>query len=161
MKVDLKGFKGVEEALVELEQITGKTTTGRNALTRAGTKALGRLRERMAALAPYDAQDRDGDGNHLRDTMRTQAAKAKLARAMGVDRKSGVVLLTGPAPVGKRARSNAGWQEYGTVKMPAKSYIRSAADAEGDRVVDELEGLIAQEIEAAKARIARKAARRG
>ena len=160
MKVELKGFDGIEEALVELERVSGKTTTGRNVLTRAGTRALAGLRDRMAELAPYDPNDRDGDGNHLRDTMRTQPAKARLARKLGTDRRSGVILLTGPAPVGKRARSNAGWQERGTVKMPANAYVRPAADAEGNSVIEELAGLLAEEIEKAKTRMARKAARK-
>lgn len=160
MKVDLKGFDGIEEALVELEKVSGKTTTGRNVLTRAGTRALAGLRERMAELAPYDPNDRDGDGNHLNQTMRTQPAKAKLARAMGTDRRSGVVLLTGPAPVGKRARANAGWQERGTVKMPANAYVRPAADSEGENAIKGLARLMAEEIEKAKVRMAKKAARK-
>src|SRR5690606_22545003 len=141
------------------EKISGKTTAGRAALTRAGRRALAPLRERIAQLAPYDPQDRDGDGNHLNETIRTQPAKAKLARAMGTDRRSGVILLTGPAPVGKRARANAGWQERGTVKMSANAYVRPAADSVGDKVIDELAVLIAEEIEKAKGRMIRKAAK--
>ncbi|HEY9090325.1 hypothetical protein [Parasphingorhabdus sp.] len=38
MKVELSGFKGLEEALVELESITGKTTAGKAALRRAAIK---------------------------------------------------------------------------------------------------------------------------
>jgi hypothetical protein len=67
--------------------------------------------------------------------------------------------MTGPAPVGRRARANAGWQEYGTVKMGAKSYARGAADTEADAVIDGLGDALAKQIDKAKARIARKAAR--
>jgi hypothetical protein len=159
VKVDLKGDWSLETALVELEKLTGKTTTGRNVLVRGGTAALAPMRDRMAQLAPHDPQDRDGDGNHLRDTMRTQAAKAGQMRALGMDRRSGVLLLTGPAPVGRRARANAGWQEDGTVKMQPNAYVRPAADSTSDKVIDELTGFIIGEIGKAKARIQRKAAK--
>jgi hypothetical protein len=153
--VKLEGFKELERALAE----ELPKATARNAMTRAATEAMEPMRERMAQLAPYDPDDRDEDGQHLRDTMRTQTAKARQARAFGVDRQSGVVVMTGPAPVGRRARANAGWQEYGTVKMGAKSYARVAADTEADAVIDGLGDALAKQIDKAKARIARKAAR--
>jgi hypothetical protein len=153
--VKLTGFKELERALAE----ELPKATARNAMTRAATEAMEPMRERMAQLAPYDPDDRDEDGQHLRDTMRTQTAKARQARAFGVDRQSGVVVMTGPAPVGRRARANAGWQEYGTVKMGAKSYARVAADTEADAVIDGLGDALAKQIDKAKARIARKAAR--
>lgn len=160
MKVNLKGFRELEEALVELEQVTGKTTAGRNALRRAATTAMEPLRLRMAQNAPFDPDDRDGDGQHLRDTMRTQPTKAKRRPGQKkFDRASNVEVMTGPAPVGKRARGNAGWQERGTVNMPPKGYITAAADAEGQGVVDKVTDLLAVEIEKAKQRIARKAAK--
>jgi hypothetical protein len=153
--VKLEGFKELERALAE----ELPKATARNAMTRAATEAMEPMRERMAQLAPYDPDDRDEDGQHLNETMRTQTAKARQARAFGVDRQSGVVVMTGPAPVGRRARANAGWQEYGTVKMGAKSYARVAADTEADAVIDGLGDALAKQIDKAKARIARKAAR--
>lgn len=160
MKVELSGFKGIEEALVELERLSGRTTSGRGVLRRAGIEATAPLRDRMAQLAPFDPQDRDGDGNHLRDTMRTQQAKARLARKLGTDRKSGVVLLTGPAPVGRRARGNAGWQERGTVKQAANPYVRPAADAEGATVIENLTVELTKQVEKVKKRMVRRAAKR-
>lgn len=157
MKVSLSGWKELEKALAE----ELPKATARNAMVRAASDAMEPIKTRMAQLAPFDPNDRDGDGNHLRDTMRTQPAKAKLARAMGTDRSSGVVVLTGPAPVGKRARANAGWQERGTVKMAANPYARPAGDAAGPEVIENLKEALAARIEAAKARIARKAARKG
>ena len=157
MKVDLSGFKELERVLAE----ELPKATARNVLNRTAKAALEPVVSRMAELAPYDPNDRDGDGNHLRDTMRTQAAKARLARAMGTDRRSGVVMLAGPAPVGRRARANAGWQERGTVKMAANPYSRTAADSESDKVIDIVREELAAQIEKAKARMARKAAKRG
>src|SRR3546814_1454919 len=86
----------------------------------------------MGQLAPYDPEDRDGDGKHLNETMKTQRVTAKRARGQArFDRSSGVPVMTGPAPEGKRARANAGWQEDGTVEMSTKPYARPAADRAG------------------------------
>lgn len=153
MKLKLKGWPELEKALAE----ELPKATARNALTRAGMQAMEPIRTRMAELAPYDPQDRDEDGNHLKDTMRSQAAKAKLARRLGTARDAGVIILTGPAPVGKRARSNAGWQERGTVKMAANAYARPAIDGQSDAVIENVKKFLAEQIGKAKARIAKKA----
>lgn len=171
MKVRLQGFDELEKALVELEALTGKTTTGRNVLKRAGMQALEPLRQRMSQLAPYDAEDRDENGQHLKDTIRTQVANAKQARRIGTDRRSGIVLLTGPAPEGRRMRSAAASLERGTGErfhksgksvgfLPAQPYVRPAADQTSGQVIDEMTGLIVKEIGKAKERMARKAARK-
>jgi hypothetical protein len=155
MKVKLSGWNELEKALAE----ELPKATARNALTKAGMDAMEPIRTRMAELAPFDPKDGDGDGNHLKDTMRSQAAKAKLARRLATARNAGVIVLTGPAPVGKRARANAGWQERGTVKMAANAYARPAIDGQGEAVIERLKEALADRIGKAKARIARKAAR--
>jgi hypothetical protein len=128
-------------------------------LTRAGKAALEPVRQRMAELAPFDPLDRDDDGKHLNETMTTKPARARQARELGTTRQEGVVILTGPAPVGKRARSNAGWQERGTAKMGAHPYARPAADMEGPNAVQSVRDNLASEIDKAKKRIAKKAAK--
>ncbi len=153
MKVRLSGWAELEKALAE----ELPKATARNALTRAGMQAMEPIRTRMAELAPYDPNDRDEDGKHLKDTMRSQAAKAKLARRMGTARNAGVIILTGPAPVGKRARQNAGWQERGTVKMAANAYARPAIDGQSEAVMARVKQALAEQIDKAKARIAKKA----
>jgi hypothetical protein len=151
----IEGFAELEKALAtELPK-----ATARNAMRRAAIESMEPMRERMSQLAPFDPNDRDEDGQHLRDTMRTQSPKAKLARALGTSRDAGVVVLTGPAPVGKRARSNAGWQEFGTVKMGAKSYARVAADSEAPVVFSRIKDALTEQVDKAKKRIARKAAK--
>jgi hypothetical protein len=153
----IEGFKELERALAtELPK-----ATARNAMRRAATESMEPMRERMSQLAPYDPADLDEDGQHLRDSMRTQTATARVAREIGTARDAGVVVLTGPAPVGKRARANAGWQEYGTVKMGAKSYARVAADSEAPVVFSRIKDALTKQIDKAKKRIARKAARGG
>jgi hypothetical protein len=153
VKIKLEGFRELERALAE----ELPKATARNVLNRTAKASLELIPPRMAQLAPFDPLDRDDDGNHLRDTMKIQPAKAKLARNLGTDRKSGVVMLAGPAPVGKRARANAGWQERGTVKMAAHPYARPTADAEGENVIESVRENLAAEIEKAKARIAKRA----
>jgi hypothetical protein len=116
----------------------------------------------MAQRAPYDPKDLDGDGKHLNETMKTQPAKATRQKGqVKFDKQSGVQVITGPAPEGKLARANASWQEFGTVKMAPNSYARPTADAEADNVVNEVREELALQIDKAKARIARKAAKAG
>jgi hypothetical protein len=156
--IRLQGFRELERALAEdLPKATAK-----NALNRTAVNSMERVRVKMAQLAPHDPQDRDQDGNHLNETMKTQRVKAKRQRgSVRFKRSSGVEVMTGPAPVGKRARSNAGWQEDGTVKMGPNAYVRPAADTEGRAVVAEIRDELAKQIEKAKARIAKKLARKG
>jgi hypothetical protein len=155
MKVTLKGWPELERALAE----ELPKATSRNVLTRALKEAAQPMVGKMASLAPYDPADRDEDGKHLRDTIRAQPAKAKLARKSGLPRDAGVMMLVGPGPTGRRARSNAFWQENGTVKQAAQPYVRPAADSEGAATVGRLKDALAEQIEKAKQRIARKAAR--
>ncbi len=166
MKIEVRGLAGLERALKE----ELPKSTARGVLTRTGRKALQPIADRMAELAPYDPEDRDEDGQHLNETMRVQPAKAKLARALGVPRQSGVVLLAGPAPKGRRMRLVAQNLEYGTGErfhrsgkgtgaLPAQPYARPAADSLDESAVETVKQELAKEIEKAKARIARKAAR--
>lgn len=152
----LTGFKELERALAEeLPRVTA-----RNVLLRAATKSIEPLRVRMAENAPYDALDQDGDGKHLNETMKTQQVTARRARGqVRFDRSSGVQVMTGPAPEGQLDRSNAGWQEDGTVEMAPNSYARPAADSEGEATVRRVRDTLAEEVDKAKARIARKAAK--
>lgn len=171
MKVELSGFKGLEEALVELEQITGKTTAGKAALRRAATKAMKPMREKMAQLAPFDPEDRDGDGNHLRDTMKTERPKAKRKRgSFKFERETGVEVLTGPAPVGGRARAAAASNEWGTGprytkkgrhtgSLPARPYVRPAADSTSNTVIKTLAELLKVEVDKTVQRAIKKASK--
>lgn len=155
MKVKLKNFEELERALAEdLPRATAKNT-----LRKSMIAAMKRIEDGMAEKAPFDPNDRDGDGNHLRDTMKTQAVKAKRQQGGRYARSTGIAVRTGPAPVGKRARANAGWQEEGTVKMAPNAYARPTADAEGPKVVEEVIEVLRENIDKAKARIAKKAAR--
>ena len=154
--VNLKNFKEFEKALAE----ELPKATSRNVLNRVAKRVMERIRVRMGQLAPYDSADKNRDGEHLKDVMKTQPIKATRQKgSIKFDRSSGVGVLTGPAPGTRLAQSNAGWQEFGTVNMPANSYARPAVDAESGKVIDEVRELLAEEINKAKTRIARKASK--
>lgn len=155
MSMRLSGFKEFERALKEeLPKATAK-----NVLWRAAENPMKRRMEKgMAEKAPYDPNDRDGDGNHLNQTMKTERVKATRQRgSVKFESRNGVEVRTGPAPKGKRAQANAGWQEFGTVKQAAQSYARPTADAEQNHVIDDVRGELAIQIGKAKTRIAKRA----
>lgn len=149
--VKLEGFDELERALVnDLPKATARTV-----LIRTAMKATDRLRNRMAELAPKD------DGT-LAQSVQTQRVKAR--RQPGETRyaaSNGVEVWTGPGPRGKINRSNANWQEFGTVRMAPNSYVRPALDTEGMGVIGDARDILATEIGKAKDRIARKLARKG
>lgn len=143
------GFKELERALAE----ELPKATARNVLRRTATKSMERVRVKMGELAPRDE-------GVLAGSMKTQSVKAKRQRgSVKFERSSGVEVMTGPAPEGKMNRSNAGFQEDGTVNMPPNPYARPAADSEGEAVIKEVRDTLATEIQKAAARIARKAAK--
>lgn len=147
MKVKLTGFRELERALAE----ELPKATARNVLRRTAIGAMDRLKSRAQQLAPV------GDGT-LRDSITTKQAKAKRSKgSVKFDRSSGVEVLTGPT--GREEGGYAAFQEFGTVNMPANPYMRPAADAEGQAVVEQVRDELAAQIEKAKERIARKAAK--
>ncbi len=151
------GFKELERALKdELPKATAKSV-----LWRAVTIPMkARIETGMAQRAPFDPNDRDGDGKHLKETMKTVRVKAtKQKGSVKFDARNGVEVRTGPAPVGWRARANAWWQERGTVHHAANSYARSTADAEGANVIEDVREELTVQIGKAKARIAKRALR--
>ncbi len=154
----MRGFRELERALVdELPKVTART-----ALRRGAVASMEPMRQAYARNAPYDPQDRDGDGRHLNETMRTEVLSARRVKSVGgPSRAEGLAVMTGPAPKGKRARNNAHWQEDGTVRMPANGYARRSVDEETGTVIDGMRDHLAAEVERARKRIARKAARGG
>jgi hypothetical protein len=163
----LTGFKELEDILVdELPKATTK-----NILKRTAFKAMKRLELRMAQLAPFDENDRDGNGRHLRDTMKTQLVKAERQKgSVKFATSKGVEVATGPAPVGKKARIAASSLERGTGPrytkngrfagvLPAQPFARPAADGEAHGIILDVGSELKTQIEKARTRIARKAAK--
>lgn len=154
MKVGLKsdGFAGLEAALVELEQLTGRTTTGKNAVQRGMQKAMRRIEERAKQLAPKKT-------GRLERRIVTKKARAKRGAGGRYLRESGIEMLTGP--VGRQEGGIAAYQEFGTVDMPANPFMRPSADAEGDAVIGEVIDVLATEIDRTVQRARKRAAKKG
>ena len=147
IRVKITGFRELERALAEeLPKATAKSVLRRTAI-----RSMERIRTGMAERAPRDTGD-------LAEHMKTKPVKAK--RVPGSKRyakQNGVSYNTGP--VGRQEGGNPAWQEFGTEKMPAHPYARPTADAEGENVIAEVRDELARQIDGAKKRIARKAAR--
>jgi HK97 gp10 family phage protein len=147
MKVEVKGFRELEKALAEeLPKATAK-----NALRRAMVATMkSHIEEPAKQLAPRER-------GTLEKGITTKSAKAKRTSRTRYARSTGLTVETGPT--GRPEGGNAAWQEFGTVKMPPHPYMRPAADSGGQKVIDDIRDNLKAEIDKAKARIARKAAR--
>lgn len=155
----ISGFKELERALAEdLPKVTA-----RNVLRRTAENALQLIEDEAKARAPLQ------DGI-LRDSIKTQLVPTKFVSRNKRARSSGIAMKTGPSFVNvsivqrdgserKRPHAVPGWQERGTVHQPAQPFMRPAADAEGENVIAVVRDELAGQIDKAKARIARKAAR--
>ncbi|WP_394658426.1 hypothetical protein [uncultured Novosphingobium sp.] len=149
LKIDLSGFRELERALAEdLPKATAKA-----ALRRTAVNSMNRIENGMKNHAPRDRGD-------LIASIKTKPAKPqRIPGTKRYARSGGVSVNTGPS--GRPEGGNPAWQENGTVDMPAHPYARPTADAEGENVITEVKGELTKQIDAAKARIAKKAARAG
>ncbi|WP_288413844.1 HK97-gp10 family putative phage morphogenesis protein [uncultured Novosphingobium sp.] len=148
VKLKLSGFRELERAMAEeLPKATAKAV-----LRRTAVNAMEPVRLGMEARAPKDKRKLAGG-------MKTRNAKAE--RIPGTKRyakQSGVSVNTGPT-TGPVEGGNPAWQEFGTVDMPAHPYARPTADAEGMNVIAQVREELTAQIDKAKARIAKKAAK--
>jgi hypothetical protein len=148
IRVQITGFRELERALAEeMPKATAKATLRRTAI-----KSMEPIRTGMEQRAPKLK-------GKLAGGMKTKAAKAE--RVPGTKRyakQSGVSYNTGPT-TGPPEGGNPAWQEFGTEKMTAQPYARPTADAEGENVIAGVKDELTQQVDAAKKRIARKAAR--
>lgn len=165
MKVTVRvdGLKELDEALGELPK-----ATARNVLKRALIKAAEPIAEQARALAPV----RTGK---LRDsiiisTRTTNPGKQAFAIAMksGASREEAVAaarlanrghksffeLYVGPG-----RQPHAHLQEFGTAHHAPQPYMRPAWDANKMRALETIKKQLADEIEKARQRLAKKAAR--
>ncbi len=145
------GFEGLEDALIELEQFSGRTTTGKNAVQRGIKNAMKRVENKAKSLVPV------GEGD-LRDSITTKKERAKRQRGSAkFARQTGISMLTGPT--GKQEGGNPAWQEFGTVKMTPQPYMRPAADSEGQKVIADVAKELQDAVMKSVARARKKAAR--
>lgn len=141
-----QGFANLERELLELP----KVATAKNVTRRAAITAMKRVEVRAKQMAPKD----EGD---LADSITTKPVKAKRESRTRFAASNDVSVATGPT--GRQEGGNPAWQEFGTVKQAAQPYMRPAADAESENVINDFGRELAVQIEKAKARIARKLAR--
>lgn len=147
------GFEGLEDALIELEKFSGRTTTGKNAVLRGMKKAMKPVEDRAKAMAPVD----DGD---LRESIKTKKPRAKRARGSArFVRQSGIELLTGPTTL--KGGSYGYFQEFGTVHSSPQPFMRPAADSQAPKVIEIVSEELAAAVMASLKRARKKAARGG
>lgn len=147
IKFKAEGFRELERALAE----ELPKATARAVLLRTAKASMERVRTGMEQRAPRDS------GN-LAGSMKTQPVKAKRSSRTRFARSSGVSINTGPT--GRQEGGNAAWQEFGTVNEPAQPYARPTADAEGMNVLNDVRAELTKQIDGAKARIAKRAAKK-
>ena len=146
MKVELKGFRELERALAEeLPKATAK-----NVLRRSAMLAMKRVELRAQTLAPRDTGG-TAQGITTKNVKASRMPGGRYARA------TGIMVATGP--VGREEGGKAAYQEFGTVNQPAQPFMRPAADTEGQAVINDVRSTLIEQIDKAKARIARKLAK--
>lgn len=147
IKLKVTGFRELERALAE----ELPKATARAAMLRTAKKVMEPVREGMERRAPELT-------GTLSEGMKTQVVKAKRQSRARFERSSGVSVNTGPTTA-RQEGGNPAWQEFGTEKMPAHPYARPTADAEGPGVIEAVREELTSQIDKAKARIAKRAAR--
>lgn len=165
-KVQVEGLKDLEQALTELPK-----ATSRNVLLRALKKAAQPITDAAQAKAPVET-------GQLRDSIivtsrvRNRVGLTEYAQTMastGDYKEAQSALRTARregGPGGARAEVNIGptaphahLLEFGTVKMSAHPFMRPAWESEKDGALIDISNELKAEIEKARARLARKAAR--
>lgn len=137
-------LKGSDKALAEV----GARATQKNILRRALLKAAKPIDDQASALAPVETGKLQVSVVAGTALTRRQRSTAYKAGALGV-----VEVHVGTA------LSRGLFQEFGTVKMPAKPFMRPAWEANKDGAVKIISTEIWTEIEKAAARASRKRAK--
>lgn len=143
--VQLSGFKELEQALGELPKATARNTL-RRVLKRAGEPVEAAMESRAPVLTGYTeksiAVSATLNPRNRRDIKREGKAFAEYY-------------------IGSRRGSAAVFNEFGTINMPAHPYMRPGWEASQDQALAIITKDLGTEIEKARARLARKAARAG
>jgi HK97 gp10 family phage protein len=143
IKVELLGFKELEEALAQLPKATGKAV-----LRRALIKAAKPVEVEAQSLAPR------GPTGNLKDSI-TISTRLKKSQRRG-PKPTGVEIYIGAASGKGKKGWHAGFVEFGTRKTAPRPFLRPAWDANKDKVL----ASIKTEIWAALAKAARTLARK-
>lgn len=142
--IDLAGFADIDVALAELEN----KALERNALVRAGTKALQPVQAEAKRLVPV----REGD---LRDSLviATGPLTREAAREEVID-KGAIRIYFGTVD------RNGVPREFGSERAAAEPFARPAWESQSGKVLDTLAAELGPEVERTAARAARRRANR-
>jgi HK97 gp10 family phage protein len=170
--MELKGFRELEKALVELPR-----ATSRNVLRRALKGSAEPIAEAAREKAPYDEKREAGE--HLRDSIKIESNirnmtglsdYGRVLRSGGSQREAVGALRSarrGGGSEGTRVTVRIGptaphahLLEFGTVKMAPHPYMRPAWDQEGGHALETIKQNVTVEIVKAAARIKRKTLRK-
>lgn len=134
-KVKVQGMAGLEQALeADLPRIIERRIVEQ--------AMLESMEQTVEPRARVNAPVEEGE---LRDSIRTEVS-APLEVATG--------------PSGEREEGgNAAWQEFGTVDLPPKGYMREAADSEGRNALEALREKLARHAGGILSKIASKVGR--
>lgn len=180
MKLAFSGGKELEQALKELADPGAR----RRAATRALTRGAEIIRDEARILAPDDPKT--GAGKYLREAIKvgkradssvrnkqfraSEAGRQMVEMYVGID---GSVKPPQQPKTDRRRRRAAGgtsggsvaaysiFLEHGTSSMAAQPYMRPAFDKTKMQVLDQIGGILGEEIAKTAARAARKKARQG
>jgi HK97 gp10 family phage protein len=173
MRVQLSGFKELEEELAKVSK-----AVGRNALRRAGMKAMQPMANAAAGMAPVESGalrdsitvgtkvDNPVGRSEFAAVMRSGGTQAEAVAALRGARRAAagdapfVELYMGPAKAETKDEAiKAVAQEFGTSRHGPQPYMRPAFDAEAMPTLDRLKDELWTEVTKAVARAERRAAR--
>src|SRR5262245_13110655 len=143
--VRIEGIEDLEEALNEL-----KKATVRNVLLRTLMKTAQPIAEAGRMNAPRSANPK---GPRLAESY-TVSTKLNRAQKKASNKQSAVEVYVGPAPSVKSIQT-----EFGNAHQAPQPHLRPAWDENVQKVLDNIAKDLADEIEKARARAARKAER--
>lgn len=131
--VELEGFADLENQLKDLAEGYRSDLVARNTLVKAAKQAVVPVWETATVLAAYD--ESNIENIHMRDTIRIDARipneKDKLSEYVN-DTDAAIAVVS----VKKSAVSLA--NEFGTVKMQARPFLRPALESNIAKVLDNL-----------------------
>lgn len=151
--VKVEGLADLDRAMAELS-----VSIQRRILREVGTAALEPMDRAWRSLAPFDpaAENTDEDGRpyvHLRDS---GGVGSKLSRRQQKRhrKRDDVEIHAGPGPHSKAVQA-----EFGNSRHAAEPYMRPAWDQTRGEVLDKVKTGLADKVEAARVRAARRQAR--
>ena len=148
--VKITGLRELENALRELPKATGK-----NVLRRVLRKRAEPMADAARSSAPDDPATGAGDlRSSIAVSTKLSKRQASLHRKMFRDDKAAVEMFVGAGPVPQATQ-----HEFGNINHGPQPFMRPAWDSGKDQILDGIKDDLAEEIDKAAKRLARKAAK--